>query len=122
MAFQFDGIDHIQLAAPEGCEEEARAFFAGLLGMREIPKPDNLRGRGGVWFQCGLQQLHIGVQRDFIPAAKAHPAFAVTNLAALRQRLEADGVPVRDDEPLPGAERFYASDPFGNRLEFLERG
>ncbi len=78
MNFSFYGIDHIQLAAPEGCEDEARNFFATLLGWTEIPKPENLRKRGGVWFQCGIHQVHIGVQKDFVPATKAHPAFQVS--------------------------------------------
>lgn len=89
MTFNFTGIDHVQLAAPAGCEEQARAFFGTLLGMTEVPKPPNLAARGGVWFQCGSQQLHIGVQADFSPAKKAHPAFAVENLSALRAHLPA---------------------------------
>jgi catechol 2,3-dioxygenase-like lactoylglutathione lyase family enzyme len=120
MSFKFSGIDHIQLAAPEGCELKARKFFGDLLGWTEIPKPENLRKRGGVWFQCGTHQVHIGVQKDFVPAKKAHPAFRVQNLDALRQYLEQKDVRVIDDEPLDGAKRFYLTDPFGNRLEFLE--
>lgn len=120
MSFKFSGIDHVQLAAPEGCESEARKFFGELLEWSEIPKPENLRKRGGVWFQCGTHQVHIGVQKDFTPAKKAHPAFHVENLDALRSYLEQKGVPVIDDEPLEGAKRFYLADPFGNRLEFLE--
>lgn len=120
MSFKFSGVDHVQLAAPEGCETEARKFFTELLGWTEIPKPENLRKRGGVWFQCGTHQVHIGIQKDFVPAKKAHPAFHVENLDALRSYLEQKGIRVIDDEPLEGAKRFYLADPFGNRLEFLE--
>lgn len=120
MSFKFSGVDHVQLAAPEGCETEARKFFTELLGWTEIPKPENLRKRGGVWFQCGTHQVHIGIQKDFVPAKKAHPAFHVENLDALRNYLEQKGMRVIDDEPLEGAKRFYLADPFGNRLEFLE--
>ncbi|HET7558915.1 MAG TPA: glyoxalase, partial [Limnochordia bacterium] len=80
------GLDHVQLAAPRGCEAEARRFFGEILGLEEIEKPPTLRGRGGVWFRCGAQQLHIGVASDFAPAKKAHPAFLVADLDALRLR------------------------------------
>jgi catechol 2,3-dioxygenase-like lactoylglutathione lyase family enzyme len=120
MSFAFLGIDHVQLAAPAGCEQEARAFFADLLGWTELTKPVNLQKRGGVWFSCGTHQVHVGVQQDFVPAKKAHPAFHVRNLDALRSYLEQHDVRVVDDEPLEGAKRFYLFDPFGNRLEFLE--
>jgi len=111
----------VQLAAPPGAEEQARKFFGEILGMEELPKPESLRRRGGVWFQCGAHQLHIGIEDEFVPNRKAHPAFAVQNLAALRERLCRAGHQVIEDEALPGAERFYVNDPFGNRLEFLER-
>jgi catechol 2,3-dioxygenase-like lactoylglutathione lyase family enzyme len=113
-------IDHIQLAAPKGCEDEARAFYGGLLGLREIEKPESLRGRGGCWFACGEQQIHIGVETEFRPAKKAHPAFAVRELVALREILIAHAVQIVDDHSLPGTHRFFAEDPWGNRLEFLE--
>lgn len=110
---------HILLAAPPGSEGAAREFFGGLLGLEETPKPANLIARGGVWFRCGQQELHIGIEHDFKPARKAHPAFQVANLDELRERLAGHGVTVWEDEPLPGYRRFYANDPFGNRLEFL---
>lgn len=113
-------LHHILLAAPPGCEEAARAFYGGLLGLEEVPKPDGLKGRGGVWFRCGAHEIHIGVEQDFRPARKAHPAFVVSDLDALRQRLERNGVSVWEDVPLPGHRRFHAGDPFGNRLEFMQ--
>jgi catechol 2,3-dioxygenase-like lactoylglutathione lyase family enzyme len=113
-------IDHIQIAAPVGCESAARDFYGSVLGMKEIEKPTVLRARGGCWFECGSQQLHIGVERNFQPAKKAHPAFAVLHLDELRKTLTGRGVTVVDDDNLPGARRFYAEDPWGNRLEFVE--
>ncbi|MBW5446750.1 glyoxalase [Cohnella sp. CFH 77786] len=121
MSYRFVGIDHVQLAAPEGCEEKARAFYGYALGMPEIPKPESLISRGGVWFQCGSHQLHIGVQPDFSPAKKAHPAFEVDNIAGLKEKLAEDGVALQEDEALEGATRVFVRDPFGNRIEFLER-
>ena len=120
MLFRIKHLDHVQIAAPPGCEPAAREFYGFLLGMTEIKKPDALRARGGCWFDCGSQQLHVGVETDFRPARKAHPAFAVTKLDELRQALLAGGVKVTDDNSIPGTRRFFASDPWGNRLEFLE--
>jgi catechol 2,3-dioxygenase-like lactoylglutathione lyase family enzyme len=113
-------IDHIQLSAPKGCERAAREFYGSILGLRELEKPASLRARGGCWFQCGDHQLHIGVESPFRPAKKAHPAFAVSDLDKLRESLLAHGVKIIDDDSLPGTRRFYAEDPWGNRLEFLE--
>jgi catechol 2,3-dioxygenase-like lactoylglutathione lyase family enzyme len=113
-----ESIDHVQLAAPAGCEDEARRFFGELCGLEEIAKPEPLAARGGVWFRCGAQQLHIGVEEGFAPARKAHPAFRLSSPAELRSLAGRLGAVTWDDE-LPGVERFYASDPFGNRLEFL---
>jgi catechol 2,3-dioxygenase-like lactoylglutathione lyase family enzyme len=113
-----EAIDHVQLAAPAGCEREARRFFGDLCGLEEIPKPEALAARGGVWFRCGTQELHVGVDEDFAPARKAHPAFRLASRAELRSLAARIGE-VRWDEELAGHERFYASDPFGNRLEFL---
>jgi catechol 2,3-dioxygenase-like lactoylglutathione lyase family enzyme len=115
-------IDHVQLAAPAGCEEAARAFFGALLGLRELDKPPALAARGGVWFAVGSeQQLHIGVVSEPAPAParKAHPAFRASDLDALAQRLTGAGHPVRWDDELPGVRRFYVDDPWGNRLELL---
>ncbi|WP_159882085.1 VOC family protein [Paenibacillus puerhi] len=122
MAFRFYGLDHVQLAAPEGCEVEARHFFNHVLGWMEVPKPEVLAKRGGVWFQCGLHQIHIGVQQDFVPAAKAHPAFRVQNLEELREHLHSHQIRILEDTARAdeGIRRFYINDPFGNRLEFLE--
>ena len=113
-------LDHIQLAAPEGCEAAAREFYGAILGLLEIEKPAPLRARGGCWFACGAHQLHIGVERDFRPAKKAHPAFAIADLDALRQKLAAHAIPIVDDDAIPGTRRFFAEDPWGNRLEFVE--
>ncbi|MGN1402284.1 MAG: VOC family protein [Bacillus sp. (in: firmicutes)] len=120
MEYTFQSIAHVQLAAPVGCEEKARAFFNGILGMEELEKPDNLKKKGGIWFGFGPYEIHIGVQHDFIPATKAHPAFEVGNLEALKRHLLLNGVHIIEDGELPGASRFYAADPFGNRIEFLE--
>ena len=115
------GLDHVQLAAPPGCEEEARAFYGGLIGLEEVAKPEPLRARGGAWFQAGAQQLHIGVEDAFAPARKAHPALRVRDdaLEALAARLTDAGVAVTWDDAIPGTRRFYAEDPWGNRLELL---
>ena len=112
-------LDHIQIAAPEGCEAAARDFYGSLLGMQEMEKPEPLRSRGGCWFRCGTQQIHIGVERDFRPAKKAHPAFVANDPEELRQALLARRIKVTDDDSLPGVRRFHAEDPWGNGLEFL---
>ena len=114
------GIDHVQVAAPRGCEAEARAFYAGLLGLEELPKPETLRGRGGCWFRAGTAELHVGVEEPFAPARKAHPGLVVDDLAALAIRLRAEGIEVTPDETIPGVERAYVADPFGNRLELRQ--
>ena len=120
MNSEFVRIDHVQLAAPKNSEREARYFYGKILGLTEIPKPDNLAKRGGVWFELGGQQLHIGIQLDFFPAKKAHPAFEISNIHTLREKLLKNNIQVIEDEPLEGAKRFYTNDPFGNRIEFLE--
>ncbi|MBU8879204.1 VOC family protein [Bacillus sp. FJAT-29790] len=120
MGFSIKGIDHIQLAAPEGSEEQAREFFGDLLGLKEISKPENLQKRDGCWFVCGNQEIHIGVQEGFLPAKKAHPGLVVENLGELRQSLQNKGVIIKEDLPIEGRNRFFVDDPFGNRVEFLE--
>jgi hypothetical protein len=118
----FVGIDHVQLAAPPGCEVEARRFFGELLGLRELPKPAALAARGGAWFECGVQQIHIGVEKDFRAAKKAHPALRLCDedaLNELRIRLQTAGIVVREDEDVQDTARFFADDPWGNRLEFV---
>jgi catechol 2,3-dioxygenase-like lactoylglutathione lyase family enzyme len=114
-------LHHVQLAIPPGSEEPARRFYAGLLGLEELPKPPSLAERGGLWLRLADAELHLGVEAGFRPAGKAHPAFEVRDLDAVRARLEKAGVPVVDDRLLPGRRRFYANDPFGNRLEFVGR-
>ncbi len=113
-------LDHVQIAIPEGGESEALNFFGKLLGLTEIPKPEELDGRGGCWFRLGDRELHLGVDPDFRPAKKAHVALAVEDLPSLRAAIAAAGHEVRDDVPIDGRARFFSSDPFGNRIEFLE--
>ena len=114
-----DGIDHVQLAAPPGCEADARRFFGELLGLEELEKPEPLRARGGVWFRIGEQQLHVGVEQGFAPARKAHPAFSVSRYDELLARLRAAAVAVADDDSISGLRRCYVSDPWGNRIELV---
>jgi enamine deaminase RidA (YjgF/YER057c/UK114 family)/catechol 2,3-dioxygenase-like lactoylglutathione lyase family enzyme len=116
------GIDHVQLAAPPGCEVAGRRFFGELLGLQELSKPAALAVRGGLWFQCGAQQVHIGIEQDFRAAKKAHPALRLTDqasLEALKARLRAAGIATRDDNEIEDVARFFAEDPWGNRLEFV---
>jgi catechol 2,3-dioxygenase-like lactoylglutathione lyase family enzyme len=117
---QVYGIDHVQLAMPPGQEPTARAFYGGVLGLAETPKPLNLAARGGVWFEQGSVKVHLGVEQEFRPARKAHPAFLVHDLAELVRRCQQAGYAVTSDVPLAGYERVHIADPFGNRLEFLE--
>lgn len=116
------GIDHVQVAAPPGCEPAARGFYGGLLELAEVDKPEVLAARGGCWFAAGGQQLHVGVAQPFTPSAKAHPALQVGERAALETlaaRLQAGGYPVEWDDVIPRTARFYVHDPFGNRLELV---
>ena len=117
----FVALDHLQLAAPAGCEPEARRFYGDLLGLEEIPKPEPMRASGGAWFRIGSQQLHIGIEDPFAPARKAHPGLRVDAdaLDAIAQRLQQAGSPVDWDQRYPGVRRFYTADPFGNRIEIL---
>lgn len=111
----------MQIAAPPHCEDEARRFFGDLIGLPEIEKPEPLRQRGGIWFGVGEHQLHVGVEPEFAPARKAHPAFSLSSadLDLLASRLEDSGSAVTWDSSLLAQRRFYCSDPWGNRLEFL---
>lgn len=115
-----DGLDHVQLAMPAGGESDAKAFYEGLLGVPEVPKPPHLAKRGGCWFEAEAVKIHLGVEQDFRAAKKAHPALLVSNLPALVEKLVTAGVQVVDDEPLEGYDRVYAYDPFGNRIELME--
>jgi len=114
------GLDHVQLAMPPNREAEARAFYQGILGIAEAAKPPNLAKRGGCWFERGALKIHLGVEADFRPARKAHPAFIVENLPELAAALERAGHPVRPDEPREGYTRLFVDDPFGNRIELME--
>ena len=113
-------LDHVQLAMPPGREDEARAFYARALGISEVQKPAHLAKRGGCWFEQDGLKVHLGVEADFKPARKAHPAFIVSDLRALVARLETRGYRVAEDEPLEGYNRRYVDDPFGNRIELME--
>jgi catechol 2,3-dioxygenase-like lactoylglutathione lyase family enzyme len=115
------GIDHVQVAAPAGCEEAARRFYGELLDLPELLKPLALAARGGAWFAVGTQQVHVGVEDAFSPARKAHPALRVTEnaLDALAKRLAEAGFPPAWADDLPGVRRFYVDDPWGNRIELL---
>jgi catechol 2,3-dioxygenase-like lactoylglutathione lyase family enzyme len=112
-------LDHVQLAGPRGCEDDARRFYGGLLGLEEIPKPEPMRASGGVWFRVGGHELHIGIEQPFAPARKAHPGLRVApeELDAIAGRIAAAGAPVDWDDRYPGVRRFYTADPFGNRIE-----
>ncbi len=118
------GIDHVQLAMPAGEEDAARLFYAGLLGLREVEKPAPLASRGGCWFETPGTSVHLGVMKEFVPATKAHPAFTVQDLTALQESLRKAGITVTSDDALANENenirRFFASDPFGNRIEFIQ--
>jgi catechol 2,3-dioxygenase-like lactoylglutathione lyase family enzyme len=115
----FSAIDHVQLAMPAGEEAAARRFFGEILGMRELPKPEGLVARGGYWFASGPVQLHLGVEKDFRPARKAHPALRCRDYVALLVRLKQYGVQVVEASEIPGVERCHVHDPFGNRIELI---
>lgn len=113
-------INHVQLAMPRGREDDARRFYGDVLGLRELPKPAVLAGRGGAWFELGDAQLHLGVDVDFRPAKKAHVAFEVCDLDSIAARCRAAGYDPRSDDDVSGLRRCYVDDPFGNRLELIE--
>lgn len=116
----FNSIDHVQLAMPEGAEETARRFYAALLGMRELPKPPELAKRGGCWFESGAVQLHLGVEKDFRPAKKAHPALTCDDYEGLILKLRSAGAEVNEVDDIPGVRRSHVYDPFGNRIELID--
>ena len=113
-------IHHVQLSAPVGSETAARGFWSGLLGFDEVAKPPALVARGGCWFRGHGIEVHVGIEDGFAPARRAHPGFIVGGLDTWAARLEQGGHRVEWDDLYPGMRRFYAVDPFGNRLEFLE--
>jgi catechol 2,3-dioxygenase-like lactoylglutathione lyase family enzyme len=113
-------LDHILLAMPAGRESEAKKFYQGILGIPEATKPSELAARGGCWFEDGELKVHLGVEKNFAPARKAHPAFIVDDLAALISALVQAGFPISHDEPLEGYDRIFVHDPFGNRIELME--
>jgi catechol 2,3-dioxygenase-like lactoylglutathione lyase family enzyme len=113
-------LDHVQLAMPAGCEAEAVAFYEGILGIAQVPKPDHLATRGGCWFEDGDLKVHLGVDPDFRPATKAHPAFIVDDVRSIASAAAAARFAVKDDEPLDGYDRVYVTDPFGNRIELMQ--
>ncbi|VXB58018.1 VOC family protein [Massilia sp. 9I] len=114
------GIDHVQVATPPGADDAARAFYGGVLGLPEVPKPAPLNASGGVWFTAGSSQLHIGGQAGFVPAKKAHPAFFVEDFDAYCTLLRERGVEVREEAQVYGRRRAGIEDPFGNRIELIE--
>jgi len=117
---RIDRLEHVQLAMPPGGEALSRAFYSGVLEIPEISKPPNLAKRGGCWFERGDLKIHLGVESEFRPARKAHPALLVVDLQVLVDRLKSAGHDVREDEPLEGYHRVYVDDPFGNRIELME--
>ncbi|MBM7443040.1 glyoxalase [Streptomyces sp. HB132] len=120
-AYSFGGLHHVQLAIPPGAEELCRQFWGEILGMTELEKPPVLAARGGCWFRGDGLEVHLGVEKEFGPARKAHPGILVRSLNGLAKRLEECGHEVTWDDSFPGYDRFYASDKLGNRLEFMER-
>jgi catechol 2,3-dioxygenase-like lactoylglutathione lyase family enzyme len=113
-------LDHVQLAMPAGREADAVAFYEGILGIAQVPKPIHLAARGGCWFEDRELKVHLGVDPDFRPATKAHPAFIVDDVRSLARAVAAAGLTVTDDEPLDGYDRIYVTDPFGNRIELMQ--
>jgi catechol-2,3-dioxygenase len=118
--YEVIGLDHVQLAMPPGRESEAEEFYSGLLGFTRIPKPEPLASRGGCWFvSAGSAALHLGVESDFRPARKAHPALVVRELSRLVEALASAGSEVRANLDQPEGTGYYVDDPFGNRIELI---
>jgi catechol 2,3-dioxygenase-like lactoylglutathione lyase family enzyme len=120
MRIKFNRLDHVQVCIPRGAETQAREFYGGLLGLEEIEKPEAVRGNGGMWYSVADVQLHVGVE-DSVAPSKRHPAFEVENVEGVRAFLEQSGVRTKDEESIPGMRRFSFFDPFGNRIELLEK-
>jgi muramoyltetrapeptide carboxypeptidase len=116
------GLDHVQLGMPSGSEERARAFYGGVLGMKEVEKPEQLRANGGLWFEQPGVQLHLGIEGAFTPARKAHVALLVSDLDGIGEALRAAGSSFEPDDRVPGRRRAYTADPFGNRIELIADG
>jgi catechol 2,3-dioxygenase-like lactoylglutathione lyase family enzyme len=120
VTFRVVALDHVQLAMPPGNEDRADQFYAGILGLDRQVKPEPLASRGGCWFSNGDVSVHLGVEAEFRPARKAHPALVVRGLGGLVDRLAERGIEVRPDVDLPGVRRCYVDDPFGNRIELID--
>jgi catechol 2,3-dioxygenase-like lactoylglutathione lyase family enzyme len=120
MKIKFSRLDHVQVCIPRGTEEQAREFYGGLLGLEEIEKPDVLKKNGGMWYSVADVQLHVGAE-DAVAPSKRHPAFEVEDVAGVRAYLERSGVRTKDEPDVPGLCRFSFFDPFGNRIELLEK-
>lgn len=120
MKINFNRLDHVQVCIPRGAEPQAREFYGGLLGLEEIEKPEAIRKNGGMWYSVADVQLHVGVE-DSVAPSKRHPAFEVENVEGVRAFLEQNGVRTKDEETIPGMRRFSFFDPFGNRIELLEK-
>lgn len=120
MKINFKRLDHVQVCIPRGAEPEAREFYGGLLGLEEIEKPEAIKKNGGMWYSVAGAQLHVGVEETVAPS-KRHPAFEVENVEGVRAFLEQNGVRTKDETAIPGMRRFSFIDPFGNRIELLER-
>lgn len=113
-------LDHVQLAMPPGGDAAADAFYADTLGLERVPKPEPLAARGGCWYETGPVRIHLGIETDFRPARKAHPALVVSDLALLAGRLADSGYEVTPAEELGGRRRAFVDDPFGNRIELMD--
>ncbi|SFA71595.1 MULTISPECIES: VOC family protein [unclassified Bacillus (in: firmicutes)] len=121
MSFFYKAIDHVQLAAPKGSEDLARDFYQNILGFEEVEKPELLKKNGGVWFSSGVCHVHIGIDDPFTPAKKAHPAFEVNDIEAFKKHLALKKVTFVEDDRIPGVKRFHVFDPFGNRIEIVQK-
>jgi len=119
MTHEILGLDHMQIAIPVGGEPEAVAFYGGVLGLTQLPKPEPLAARGGCWFQAGPMQIHLGAEEAFLAAKKAHPALIVSGIDDLVAALKAAGHEVRPGATIDGVTQTFTDDPFGNRIELV---